>query len=189
MHDNDDYFSNATESSTILNASSGAYLYSRRFYLGVSVSNLLGLQNNDPQFEINLLQQKIQYYLSTGYTFNHNGLVGVKPSFLGRYQSEDRYSLGGGVQLLFRNLFTIGTVYGNDGWMSSMLNVRVHKSLEAGYIFDFASGSNMINQSSHELVISYSLDSFIKNNRNRTFGARKEKKDKTKSGIKSMRSF
>ncbi len=188
-HNNDPSFSSTTESQTILNAAGGAYLYSRSFYMGLSVSNLIALQNDDQQFELSPMLRKRQYYMATGYNFNPDGFFSVKPSVLCRYESEDRYNVSGGIQLLFNELFWVGATYGNDGWMSSMLNVRVNKNLEAGYIFDFASGINMINRSSHEIVITYSLDSFMKNNKNRAFGVRKAKKDKTLNSIKSMRNF
>lgn len=188
-HANDPSFSNTTESETILNATSGAYLYSRKFYLGLSVANLLGSSNSEKYFEINQMQQKRQYYLSSGYTLNPNSWIGIKPSFLARYHDEEEYNLSGGLQVFFKEFFWIGAMYSKNGWMSNMVNVKIPKGLEVGCVFDVAMGNNMINRMGHEIVISYQISSFVKENKNREFGFRKPKRDKTKSGIKSMRNF
>ncbi|MGB5929974.1 MAG: PorP/SprF family type IX secretion system membrane protein, partial [Cyclobacteriaceae bacterium] len=188
-HADDPSFSNTTESETILNATSGAYLYSRKFYLGLSVTNLFGSGNSDKYFEINQMQQKRQYYLSSGYTVNPNSWIGIKPSFLVRYHDEEDYNVGGGLQVFFKELFWVGAMYSKNGWMSSSVNVKIPSGLEVGYVFDVAMGNNMINRTGHEIVISYEINSFVKENKNREFGFRKPKKDKTKSSIKSMRNF
>ncbi|SMO51800.1 type IX secretion system membrane protein, PorP/SprF family [Saccharicrinis carchari] len=189
VNNNDPYFSNASESETQVNMASGAFLYSRKFYLGFSVSNLLEATKVLRSYEPDQMHQKRQFYMTMGYTFRPNQEIGIRPSFLSQYQKQDAYSLTGGVQLIYKDLFWVGAAYSKGGWMGSLINLKVQKDFWIAYAFDFAVGNNLINRSNHEIAISCNIYAFYKKNKKRAFGKRKIKKDKHKESMKSLRNF
>ncbi|MBK5284781.1 MAG: PorP/SprF family type IX secretion system membrane protein, partial [Bacteroidia bacterium] len=87
---NDRVFPQETQSNTLPNFGTGAYLYSRLFYVGLAVPYLLSFDPDRPiTLNSNITKlvphQVRHYYLSGGYVFEINRDVVLKPSTMIKY--------------------------------------------------------------------------------------------------------
>ncbi len=87
----------------------GLFLYSDRFYLGVSVTDLLGnlIESNDRLAP----KQERHYYLTSGYVFDLGKDVKVKPSFLIREDFSALTNIDLNTYFLFKETFWFGVTY------------------------------------------------------------------------------
>jgi len=184
-HQNDPYFIVPNQTVSNLNVSTGVYLYTPSFYLGISIVNLVSIGDYANNNELETVLDSKKYYFSAGYYFKLNKYFGIKPSALMHYQ-KDLNNLSTGVQLIYNTTLGIGVVYNNQGWMSNMLKFQISENFGVAYSFDYTIGANAINRNNHEISMSFNIDSFAKRNRKRQFG---RKKKKEKEGIKSLRNF
>ncbi|WP_066629448.1 PorP/SprF family type IX secretion system membrane protein [Labilibacter marinus] len=187
IHDNDPFFAIGNEGASSFNTGAGAFLYGRSFFLGFSASNLFGIQTDNSNESINSLLSTKNYHVVTGYLFHVGRSIGIRPTLKLMYQTSEINELSTGLQFLYKELFWMGAVYNNNGWVSSIINFQIKSDLGLAYAFDFTVSDNSIDRNNHEISLSYNINSLIKKNKKREFGVRKGKKHK--EGIKSLRNF
>ena len=187
IHNNDPYFSSQTETGSDFNVGTGALLYSRDFYLGLSVSHLLGNNSAKGNPELNQMLARKYYYGVTGYLFRASSNISIKPSIMYKYDAAEFNELSYALQFMYKDMFWMGVVYNQSGWLANVINIRIRKDLELAYAFENAVGTNSIKRNNHEISLVFSIKSFVKENIRREFGERRGKKEK--EGIKSIRYF
>lgn len=87
----------------------GIFLYSERFYLGISVTDLLGnLIESDDRLAP---KQERHYYLTSGYVFDLGKDFKLKPSFLIREDFAALTNIDLNSYILFKEVFWFGVTY------------------------------------------------------------------------------
>ncbi|WP_340202187.1 PorP/SprF family type IX secretion system membrane protein [Ascidiimonas sp. W6] len=147
-------------SETFPNLGAGAFLYSDRFYLGLSAPNFF---NNKHLAQENGVQrlgaENLHVFFTGGYVFDINDQLKFKPSFMGRAVNGAPFSLDISANMLFNEKFEGGLSYRLDDAISAMFNVRVAPNLRIGYAYDYTT-TNLgdFNSGTHEIFVLFDLD-------------------------------
>jgi type IX secretion system PorP/SprF family membrane protein len=148
----------------------GLFLYSDRFYAGLSVTDMLGDLIEAPD-GLNTAQQR-HYYLTAGYVFDLGENVKYKPSFLIREDFKALTNIDITNYFLFRETFWIGATYrfGADLLTSQTLDNtlkmrdavvfmtewNISKSFVVGYAYTH-SLTALSGWGGHEIMVDYTL--------------------------------
>ncbi len=154
----------------------GIFLYSDRFYAGLSVTDLLGnLIESKDGLSVN---QERHYYLTAGYVFDLGKDVKLKPSFLIREDFKALTNIDVSTFALFKNKFWIGATYrfGADIKTNQALDNNLRKrdalvfmtewniteSLLLGYAYTH-SLTALSGFTGHEIILDYTLSKRLDN--------------------------
>ncbi|HPF49919.1 MAG TPA: type IX secretion system membrane protein PorP/SprF [Draconibacterium sp.] len=144
----------------------GAYLYSNKYYLGLSVNHLnQGAVKYDDLASDYLVRH---YYLMGGYNIKLNDpLFELRPSFL--FKSDiASWQLDLNTNIVYDNKFWGGLSYRVQDAIALLFGVELFNGLRLGYSFDLVTSALKRNSfSSHEFFISYSID--LERNRNQKY--------------------
>ncbi|WP_181306666.1 type IX secretion system membrane protein PorP/SprF [Rufibacter sp. XAAS-G3-1] len=145
----------------------GIFFHTERFYAGVSVTDLLGIDkdiNYDPERH---------YFLNVGYVANISRNIKVKPSIMLKENFDgptnvdfnafflfgERIWLGGSYRTamnIFKNDFEGKGLSSKDA-LVAIAELYVTKRLRLGYAYDFTLHSNLNDLSTHEISVGYSF--------------------------------
>ena len=149
-----------------LNLGSGVFYYTDKYYLGLSVPNMMKsthLQYKDPA-DANATQQEFgtdvsHYFLTGGYVFDVNDKVKFKPFFMLKSAFNVQPSLDLSTNFLFNEKFEIGATYRLQDSFGAMLGYRVSPNLQLGYAYDHVvSDLKVTSPSSHEFILLFDLN-------------------------------
>lgn len=148
----------------------GIFLYSNRFYAGLSVTDLLGnlIESRDGL----VTNQERHYYMMAGYVFDIGKDVKLKPSFLIREDFAALTNIDVSTFALFRDAFWIGATYRFGADLSTnptldnslrkrdalvfMTEWNITKNLMVGYAYTH-SLTALNGFSGHEITLDYTL--------------------------------
>jgi type IX secretion system PorP/SprF family membrane protein len=155
------------ESKLLLDAKTGLFFYSDRFYAGLSVTGLLA---NVFQKEPFYIKQTRDYYLTSGYVFDISPNFKFKPSILFKHAYESPSNIDINAFLLYNQKFWIGGTYRfgskifvNNSLSNSlenrdafviMLEYYVNEKFRIGYAYTITT-SVLKNYMSHEISLGY----------------------------------
>jgi type IX secretion system PorP/SprF family membrane protein len=147
-------------SKTFPNIGVGAYFFSEQFYIGLSAPNLLTSQHLDTESGvITSGVEEIHYYLTSGYVFNLNNNIKLKPAFMAKGVSGAPLSLDVTANTLINDKFEFGIGYRIDDSVSALVNFRIIESLRIGYAYDYTlSNLGRFNSGSHEIIVLFNLN-------------------------------
>ncbi|TRX70925.1 type IX secretion system membrane protein PorP/SprF [Carboxylicivirga sp. M1479] len=147
------------------NAGLGLYLYADKYYFGASVPKLIQTTLNGEQSTTGSLSDLKQHvFLMGGYVFDINEDVKLKPSVLTKIVNGAPPSTDITAQCLYKDTYWLGATYRIGDAVALIGNIRLNKQLMIGYSYDFTvSELNNYNNGSHEIIISYDFDGFLKN--------------------------
>tara|TARA_R110002051_G_scaffold199848_1_gene266846 strand:+ start:246923 stop:247885 length:963 start_codon:yes stop_codon:yes gene_type:complete len=157
----DEAFSENT-SNTYLNIGSGVFYYTDKYYVSLSVPNMLkstylDVTNNGQQFEYG--SEVLHYFLSAGYVFNLSTNTKFKPSFLMKSAFNAPTSLDVSANFLFFDKFEIGATYRLDDALGAMANIVISNGIRIGYAYDYVTSDlNIRTSGSHELMLLFDLN-------------------------------
>lgn len=157
----DEAFSENT-SNTYLNIGSGVFYYTDKYYVSLSVPNMLkstylDVTNNGQQFEYG--SEVLHYFLSAGYVFNLSANTKFKPSFLMKSAFSAPTSLDVSANFLFFDKFEIGATYRLDDAVGAMANIVISNGIRIGYAYDYVTSDlNIRTSGSHELMLLFDLN-------------------------------
>jgi len=175
INESDPIFAQNIENSFTPNFGVGTFLYSPKFYLGVSMPQGLvnELKSEESEGGVAFLQQR-SFYLTSGYAINIGKSAYIRPSFLARYRQEASSLIDANLTLQFKN-FWVGGSYRTDQTMAALINVQVTKNVSVCYSYDFpASTETTLGVGSHEVSLLFDTNQFLKRNRDRRFGRKKK---------------
>ncbi|XLS30175.1 type IX secretion system membrane protein PorP/SprF [Flavobacteriaceae bacterium M23B6Z8] len=147
-------------SETFPNLGAGAFLYSDRFYLGLSAPNFFNNKHLDEENGIQRLgAENLHIFFTGGYVFDINSNLKFKPSFMARAVNGAPLSLDISANMLFNEKFEGGLSYRLDDAVSAMFNVKVTPNLRIGYAYDYTT-TNLgdFNSGTHEIFVLFDLD-------------------------------
>jgi len=133
------------------------YLHSQKWYLGLSVPNILNTDHYD-DIQQSIAQERLHYFLIGGYVFDLDENTKLKPAFLVKGVSGAPLIADLSVSVLFNNKFSLGLAYRWDDSVSGMFGFQLSEGLLVGYSYDFTTTKlNSFNSGTHEIMLRYEL--------------------------------
>jgi len=136
------------------NIGAGAYLYSYKFFVGLSLPRFLRT-SFDRKFDKTL---KSPLYVMGGYNFDISSDWVFMPSMLMGAMIGVPMSCDLTAQMLYKNRFYFGTHYRIGDATGMFFDMKINDYLSFGYAFDFSLNKlSRVNTGTHELMLSYIL--------------------------------
>lgn len=154
---NDPAFSQNT-SRTFLNIGTGVFYYTNKYYVALSIPNMLKskyLDFNGRQFGT----ETLHYFLTGGYVFDLNENVKFKPFAMIKTAFNAPVSIDFSTNFLFNEKFEIGATYRKEDSFGAMVNYAITPNLKIGYAYDhIVSDLKVTTPSSHEVILLFDLN-------------------------------
>lgn len=133
----------------------GTYLYSDRFYLGLSIPKLL--QNNLSDDKNTLInKEERHYFFAAGVVLDVSDNIKFKPSTTIRIVSGAPVSAELSAAVLLHDRLWLGGMYRLGDSAGAMVKFDLTNQLSLGYSYDFTlSELRPFNQGTHEVYVSY----------------------------------
>lgn len=150
----DDVFNNDINDS-YANFGAGAFYYTDHFYAGLSMPNMLNqFHLNRKGGIISSASEKMHYYLTSGYVFEMNDNLKLKPSVLLKGVEGAPLSIDLAGNVLINNKFELGVSWRIDDSLNALMNVEVANGFRIGYAYDYTlSNLGDFNSGSHEIIL------------------------------------
>ncbi len=144
---------------TFPNIGIGAFYFNERFYLGLSVPNLLKSEHLDNDSGIVTSgTEEMHFFLTSGYVFNLNDNLKLKPAFMAKAVSGAPISLDITTNVLIHDKLELGVGYRFDDSVSALANFRIIDPLRIGYAYDYTLYNlGRFNSGSHEIFILFDI--------------------------------
>jgi type IX secretion system PorP/SprF family membrane protein len=147
------------------NVGLGFYYHTNKFYAGLSAPNLLQTEHFDNSAtDANsirfLSQERINFYLITGYVFDLNGNLKFKPALLTKVVGGAPLQVDLSANFMFADKFTFGAAYRLDAAVSAMAGFQISDQLMLGLAYDKETtelGGTRFNDGSFEVFLRYEL--------------------------------
>ncbi len=157
LQDPGDPFFSENVNRTNPNIGTGAFLYSDRFFVGLSVPNLLNSVHLD-QDDLRFGSETNHYFLTSGYVFEPNKNLKLKPSFLVKSAFDAPVSFDVNMNALFLEKFELGVSYRLDDSFSGIVGFQATPDLRIGYAYDAVTSEiNNVAPASHEIILTYNI--------------------------------
>jgi type IX secretion system PorP/SprF family membrane protein len=158
----DPSFQNISQS--YFNLGAGAFYFTDKYYVGLSVPNFMPnkqLKENSGISAIGV--DETHLFLTGGYVFNITNNIKFKPAFMTKIVKDAPLSADITANFLFNDKFEIGVAHRLDDSFSGLVNYRINKELRVGYAYDHTiSNLGQFNSGSHEIMVLYDLNIFSK---------------------------
>lgn len=142
----------------------GAYYHNKRFYLGLSVPNLLETDHLevDDISSINssssVARERLNFYLIAGHTFDLTDQIMFKPAVLGKLVSGAPLQVDVSANFLFNEKLTLGLAYRWSAAVSAMAAFQISDSLLIGLAYDRETTELAeLNDGSYEIMLRFEL--------------------------------
>lgn len=156
QHQNDPQFQNL-DNDFSPNVGAGIYLYSDKFYAGLSVPNFFETKRYKDN-SISITQERLHYYFITGYVFEASPNLKIKPSVLAKAVEGAPLQLDGSLNFLLYEKLTLGAAYRWDAAWSAMAGFQISNSIFIGYAYDAETTQlENYNSGSHEVFLRFEL--------------------------------
>lgn len=135
----------------------GLYLHSEKWYLGLSVPNILNTEYYD-DFQESIATERLHYFLIGGYVFDLSDNTKLKPAFLVKGVSGAPLIADLSFNALFNDKFTLGLAYRWDDSVSGLVGFQINPGLFLGYAYDATTTAlNNYNSGTHEIMLRFEL--------------------------------
>lgn len=143
----------------------GIYYHAEKFYAGLSAPNLLQTEhfdgaNNDSNGINFLSQERINFYLITGYVFDLGNGFKFKPAILSKVVSGAPLQLDFSGTFLINDRISLGAAYRWDAAVSALAGFQISDSFMIGVAYDKETtdfGGTQFNDGSLEVILRYEL--------------------------------
>ena len=154
---NDPFFSENINTTTP-NIGAGAFYYTDKYYLAISVPNILDSVHLDANGN-KIGSETAHYFVTGGYVFQVSKNTKLKPSFLVKSAFDAPASFDVNLNALFHEKFEIGASYRLEDSFSGLVNFAISPSLRIGYAYDNVSSDiKEYAPASHEFMILFDLN-------------------------------
>ncbi len=157
----DPAFSSDKVSRFLPNVGAGVYLYTRKFYAGLSVPTILSY-DPDKSLSVNsssseLVPHQVRHYFGTaGVAIELSQDVVMKPSILVKYVDNAPVEADFNLNFLLANIVWVGGSYRTGDSFVAILELQLSKKLRLGYSYDFTfSDIRDYSSGSHEVMLGY----------------------------------
>ena len=153
----DDGFSEDT-SNTYFNLGTGLFYYTEKYYVALSVPNMLKANHLDFN-GVKYGTETQHYFLTGGYVFDLNPNLKFKPFAMLKSAFNSPSSLDVSANFLFNEKFELGATYRVDDSFGAMVNVAISPSIRIGYAYDnIISEIKTVAPSSHEIILLFDVN-------------------------------
>ncbi|NRD18733.1 type IX secretion system membrane protein PorP/SprF [Winogradskyella eckloniae] len=156
--DENDPFLNQDINETTPNIGAGFFYYTDKYYVSLSVPNLLSSVHLDDS-GLKIGSETQHYFLTGGYVFDLSENTELKPSVMIKSAFDAPTSFDVNVNARFYKKFEIGASYRLDDSFSGLINFALTPSLRIGYAYDFISSDiKAYAPASHEVFLLFDLN-------------------------------
>lgn len=139
------------------NIGAGAYLHSKRSYLGLSVPNFFETNHYNDN-DLAVYKEKMNFYLIGGYVFDLSSNLKFKPSFLSKMVHGAPLQLDVSANFLINDKFVLGGAWRWSAAASLMAGFQISDGLYIGYAYDLETTKLAhYNSGSHEVFLRFEL--------------------------------
>jgi len=154
---NDYMFQNNIQNEFSPNIGAGAYFYSDKSYIGLSVPSFIETDHYEHN-ELAVVKERLHFYLIAGHVFNLSYDWQFKPAAMIKTVSGSPLQVDVSANFLYNQVFTIGAAYRWDASVSALLGFQVTKGMFIGYSYDMETTKlEDYNSGSHELFLRFDL--------------------------------
>lgn len=144
------------------NFGAGIYYHTDKFYAGLSVPNILETEHFDESGLSNsfLAEERINWYLISGYVFDLNSSLKFKPAVLFKAVSGAPLQADLSANFLLNEKFTLGAAYRWDAAVSALFGFQLSDQFFLGLAYDKETtrlGNTSFNDGSFEIMLRYEL--------------------------------
>lgn len=149
-------------SNTYLNLGGGFFYYTNKYYVSLSVPNMmksthLDVTNNGE--DVKFGNETPHYFLTGGYVFDLSETTKFKPSVMLKSAFNAPTSLDVSANFLFFEKFEVGASYRLDDSVDAMVNYAITPNIRVGYAYDYIiSDLKVTTQASHEFMLLFDLN-------------------------------
>lgn len=139
------------------NIGMGMFLFTSRAYVGIAVPQLLQ-KYSFKDHTVQVLKEKMHFYLTAGYVFDVAEDFKLKPSALVKAVQGAPLQVDASLNAMFKQKFTLGVAYRFDASVSALAAFQVSKGVLIGYSYD--AETTKIGQytgGSHEFFLKFDL--------------------------------
>ncbi|SHG36553.1 type IX secretion system membrane protein, PorP/SprF family [Flavobacterium fluvii] len=142
------------------NIGAGAYYFTDKYYVGLSVPNLINSKHIEEKEGISSYgSEEIHAFLTAGYVFQINDSFKLKPAFMSKFVVGSPISVDVSANVLYDNKFELGIAYRLDDAFSALMNINVTPNLRVGYAYDYTTSNlGQFNSGTHEIILLFDLD-------------------------------
>jgi len=153
---NDPFFSQDINNS-YPNIGAGAFLYGEKFYVGLSVPNMLKSVHLDEN-GLKYGSETNHYFATTGYVFQLSENVKLKPSTMVKSAFDTPVFFDVNLNALFYEKFELGASYRFDDSFSGLVGFQITPNIRVGYAYDhITSDIKTVGPASHEVILSFDI--------------------------------
>jgi len=153
---NDPAFAENT-SQTFFNVGAGAFYYTDKYYIGLSVPNFLQntyVEKNNRKFGSDVMH----VFLTGGYVFDMNDQWKFKPSTMLKMAVDAPVSVDLSANFLYNKKLEFGLTYRLEDSFGGMINYAVLPNLRIGYAYDHVTSDlKTAATASHEIVLLFDI--------------------------------
>lgn len=154
-------FLNTAQNIWLPNFGAGAYLYSKKYYAGISVPKIL----KDGTFILpssaqNFYDEAKHIYLIGGYIHKIRRTWKIKPAGLVKVTPSAPIQFDLSLQAIYKDRFWLGAMTRTGDSFGALFGVFLSRSLEIGYAYDwsYANRTFKYNYGSHEVMLQFTFD-------------------------------
>ena len=147
-----------SESAVLPDFSLGAYYYTQKYFIGVSLPLFLshvsgGITGN---YKLKNNFSDYNYFLSGGYEIGLGPVVKFLPSVLLKYHPNHAVQVDYNVQIVLKERIWIGMGYRNSDMLVGLVQCQINDQLRIAYSYDYDFGSmGSYKKGSHEILLGY----------------------------------
>lgn len=149
------------QSSSTPNFGFGAYYYSDKGYVGLSVPKLLenGLgESDETSGSIQTILEQRHYFLIAGYVFDLNETLKLRPSIVTKVVNGAPLSVDLSANMFIHDRLSLGAAYRFNDSASGIIGYQITDQLRAGYSHDFTLSDLRDHHSgTHEFMLGFDL--------------------------------
>ena len=138
---------------------SGIFFYGDNFYVGASIPNFLRQKHLEDRNGVQFIgAEEIHGFLTSGYVYEINRDVLLKPSVMARFVPNAPISFDINANVLFNERFEVGVSHRWQDSFAALVNVAITPSIRLGYAYDYTT-SNLgnFNSGTHEVMVLFDL--------------------------------
>ena len=155
---NDIQLMNNPTSAVLTTFSMGAYYYTKKYYIGISMPLFLNyeLDKSTGKYKIDNNFSGSNYFFSAGYEIGISPQIKFLPSLLIKYHSNNTIQIDYTAQVNLKDRIWMGVGYRSKNILVGMLQCQLNYQIRIGYSYDYDFGTigKYVN-GTHEIVLNY----------------------------------
>ena len=140
------------------NFGAGVYYHTNKFYAGLSVPNFFQTEHFDSSSTSLLAQERVNWYLISGYVFHLNPDWKFKPAVLFKGVKGAPLQADVSANFMLRDKFSFGAAYRWSAALSALIGMQLNDQCMVGLAYDKETtelGSTAFNSGSFEVFLRY----------------------------------